>query len=94
VGSVFDWALDKHTCESLQNFVMLLNLYFTPLDQIVNMSLNDLRKRVATRDKTQTRTQMDESLVALDLGHRFSTSGVPLLSFHFQKNHLLEDLRH
>jgi hypothetical protein len=49
---------------------MLLGLDFMPLDQSVNMTLNDLRRRVATHDKTQTWTRMDELSVALDLGHR------------------------
>jgi hypothetical protein len=45
---------------------MLLGLDFMPLDQIDHMSLNGLRRRVATRDKTQTGTQMHEPSVALD----------------------------
>jgi hypothetical protein len=60
---------------------MLLGLDFMPLDQIVDMSLNGLRRRVATHDKTQTRTQMDELSVALDLGHQVSSSGAHPLSF-------------
>jgi hypothetical protein len=48
---------------------MLLDLYFMLRDQIINMSLNGLRRRVATHDKNQIQTQMDENLVALDLGH-------------------------
>jgi hypothetical protein len=35
---------------------------------------------------------MDEPSVALDLGHRVSASGDPLLSFCFPKKHFLEDL--
>jgi hypothetical protein len=54
---------------------MLLNLDFMPPDQIGHMSLNDLKRRVATRDKTQIETQMGEPLVALDLEHQFSTGG-------------------
>jgi hypothetical protein len=60
---------------------MLLGLDFMPLDQSVDMSLNGLRRRVATHDKTQTETQMDEPSVALDLGHRVSASGAHPLSF-------------
>jgi hypothetical protein len=45
---------------------MLLDLYFIPLEQIGDMSLNGLRRQVATRDKTQTETRMDEPSVALD----------------------------
>jgi hypothetical protein len=45
---------------------MLLGLDFMPPDQIDHMSLNGLRRRVATRDKTQTETQMHEPSVALD----------------------------
>jgi hypothetical protein len=45
---------------------MLLSLDFMPLDQIDHMSLNGLRRRVETRDKTQTGTQMHESSIALD----------------------------
>jgi hypothetical protein len=82
VGSVVTWALEKQTCRSLQNSVMLLGLDFMPLDQSVDMSLNGLRRRVATHDKTQTETQMDEPSVALDLGHRVSASGAHPLSFH------------
>jgi hypothetical protein len=69
VGSMVMWALAKKMCGSLQNSIMLLGLDFMPLDQIANMSLNGLRRRVATHDKTQTETQMDEPSVALDLGH-------------------------
>jgi hypothetical protein len=69
VGSVVMWALSKQMCGSLKTPVMLLGLDFMPLDQIANMSLNGLRRRVATCDKTQTETRMDEPLVALDLGH-------------------------
>jgi hypothetical protein len=54
---------------------MLLGLDFMPSDQIANMSLNGLRRRVATHNKNQTGTRMDESLVALDPGNKFSTSG-------------------
>jgi hypothetical protein len=57
---------------SLHNFVMLLGLDFIPLDQSSDMSLNGLRRRVSTRDKSQTKTQMDELLIAIDLGHRVS----------------------
>jgi hypothetical protein len=64
---------------------MLLGLDFMPLDQIGHMSLNGLRRQVATHDKTQTRTQMDEPSVALDLEHRVSASGAPPLSFCHQK---------
>jgi hypothetical protein len=71
MSSVVTWALEKQTCGSLQNSIMLLGLDFMPLDQIVDMSLNGLRRRVATHDKTQTETQMDEPSVALDPGTGF-----------------------
>jgi hypothetical protein len=45
---------------------MLLGLDFMPLDQIDHMSLNGLRRRVATLDKNQTETHMHESSVSLD----------------------------
>jgi hypothetical protein len=69
VGSVVTWALAKQTCGSLQNYVMLLSLDFMPPDQIGHMSLNGLRRRVATHDKNQTKTRMDEPSVALDPEH-------------------------
>jgi hypothetical protein len=50
---------------------MLLVLYFIPLDEIANMSLNGLRRQVAIHDKTQTETQMDKLSIALDLGMGF-----------------------
>jgi hypothetical protein len=61
---------------------MLLGLDFMPPDQIGHMSLNGLRRRVATRDKTQTETQMDEPSVALDPEHWVSASGAPM-HYHF-----------
>jgi hypothetical protein len=80
MGSVVTWALDKQTCGSLQNFIMLLSLDFIILDQITDMSLNGLRRQVSNHDKTQAETQMDEPLVSLDPGHQVSTSGAHLLS--------------
>jgi hypothetical protein len=59
VGSVVVWDLAKHTCGSLWNFVMDLGFDFMLLDQIANMSLNGLRRRLATRNKTLTEPQMD-----------------------------------
>jgi hypothetical protein len=44
---------------------MLPSLDFMPLDQIDHISLNGLRRRVETHDKTQSGTQMHGSLVAL-----------------------------
>jgi hypothetical protein len=86
------WALEKYMCKRLQNSIMLLGLDFMPLDQIANMSQNGLRKRVVTHDKTETETRMEKSLVALDMGHRVSSSGAPLLLFHILKKCLLHDL--
>jgi hypothetical protein len=94
VGSVVTWALAKSTCESLRNFVMFLGLDFMPPNQIGHMSLNGLRRRVATRDKNQTRTQMEKPSIALDLEHWVSASGAPPLSFRRLENRLLEYLRH
>ena len=71
---------------------MLLDLDFMPLDQIANMSLNGLRRLVATHDKTQTWAHMDEYSIALDLRNWVSASGDPPLSFHFLENHLLHDI--
>jgi hypothetical protein len=71
---------------------MMLGLDFMPLEQIVNMSQNGLRRRLATRDKTQTETWMDKPSVALDMGQRVLASGAPTLSFYFPDNYFLEDL--
>jgi hypothetical protein len=60
---------------------MLLGVAFMPADQIVNMSLNGLRRQVATHDKNQIGTRMDEPSIALNLGHQVSASGSPFLSF-------------
>jgi hypothetical protein len=73
---------------------MLLGLDFMPSDQIGHMSLNGLRRRVATIDKTQTGTRMHEPSVALDPEHQVSAIGAPTLSFHRPKNNLLEYLQH
>jgi hypothetical protein len=60
---------------------MLLDLDFIPLDQIGHMSLNDLRMRVETRDKIETKTWMPKPSVALDPEHRVSISEAHTLSF-------------
>jgi hypothetical protein len=73
---------------------MQLSLYFMPAIQIGHMSLNDLRRQVANRNKTQKETRMDEPLVALDLCHRVSASGAPSMSFRQPKKHFLEYLQH
>jgi hypothetical protein len=54
--------------------------FYAP-DQIGHMSLNGLRRRVATHDKTQIKTQMGEPSVALDLRTRFQLVGPLSLSF-------------
>jgi hypothetical protein len=72
---------------------MLLGLDFMPPDQIGHMSLNGLRRRVATHNKTKTGNWMHESPVALDPKHQVSASGAPTLSFHRLENHILEYLR-
>jgi hypothetical protein len=66
-----------------------------PPDQIGHMSLNGLRRRVATRDKTQNGTWMGMNR-QLHWIHStgFSASGAPMLSFHQLENCLLEYLWH
>jgi hypothetical protein len=46
-------------------------------DQIVNMSLNVLRRQVGTRHKTLTGPRMDESLAMLESGHQITNRGTP-----------------
>jgi hypothetical protein len=71
LGQIDLWELTK--------LVMPLGLDFMPPDQIGHMSLNGLKRRVATHDKTQTETRMGEPSVALDPEHWVSTrGGVPL----------------
>jgi len=65
MGSIIMWALTKHTCGSLQKSIMLLGLDFMPLDQILNVSLNGLKKRVATCHKTVIRAWMYEMMIVL-----------------------------
>ena len=84
---------EKQTCGSLQNSIMPLNLDFMHPDQISHMSLNDLRRRFATCDKTQTETQMDKLSVVLNLQHQVSSSGAPMLSFLPLENCFLEYLQ-
>ncbi len=90
------WNLSKQNCGSLQNSIMMLDLDFMPSDQIGHMSLNGLRRRVATIDKTQTQTgtRIYELSVALDLEYLVSTIGAPTVSLCQPKNNLLEYLQH
>jgi hypothetical protein len=73
---------------------MLLVLDFMPPNKIGHMSLNVLRRRVATIDKTQTETWMHDPLVALDTEHRVSVVGAPMLSFCRLESFLLEYLQY
>jgi hypothetical protein len=66
LASIVTWALAKHNFSSLRKSSMLPSLDFMPLDQIDHISLNGLRRRVETHDKTQSGTQMHGSSVALD----------------------------
>jgi hypothetical protein len=72
-------GLSKETYVSLQNYVIPLDLDFMPPYQISNMSLNDLRRQVATHDKTLIEPWMDELSIALDSRNLISTMGTPLL---------------
>jgi hypothetical protein len=63
------WYLDKQTCGILHNSIIPLDLDFMHPDQIANMSLNDLRRRVATHDKTLIGPWMEKMLVSLDSRH-------------------------
>jgi hypothetical protein len=76
-------GLGKKICGGLQKFVMILSFNFIPPDQISNMSLNELKRRFATRNKNLTQHQMDELLIALDLGKLVLFRGNPQLSFCF-----------
>jgi hypothetical protein len=58
---------------------MMLGLYFMPLDQIGDMSLNGLRRRFETCDKNQTMNWMEEPSVAMDLEHRVLAIRTPSL---------------
>jgi hypothetical protein len=82
VGSMVVWALAKNTCARAYKTLLCCSVWILcPWTKLPTCPLNGLRRRVATHDKTQTKTQMDELLVALDPGHRVSASGAPPLSF-------------
>jgi hypothetical protein len=87
-------VLGKTDLWSLRNSIMTLGLDFMPPNKIGYMSLNGVRRRVVTRDKTKTRSQMDEMLVELDPDHPVLASEAPPLSFHPPKNPLCEYLWH
>jgi hypothetical protein len=57
------WSLSKQNFGDLK---ISFSLVFMPSDQIVNMSLNELRRKVATRHKNLNGPLMDETLFALD----------------------------
>jgi hypothetical protein len=63
MGSVVAWALAKKTCGRLRKSIIPLGLDCMPPNQIGHMSLNGLRRRVATCDKTQIGTWMGELYV-------------------------------
>ena len=71
------WALDKHTFKILWNSIIILSFDFISPNQIVNMSVNGLRRRVASRHKILTKTLIDESSIALDSWHHITNRGNP-----------------
>jgi hypothetical protein len=79
VGIVVPWVLAIWTFWSLRNSVTSLDCDFVPPDQIVIVSLDGFRRRIATRHNTQTMPQIDESLVPLDSWHWIPARGTPLL---------------
>jgi hypothetical protein len=81
VGTVVMWELVIHTFWSLQNSVTSPGCDFVPPDQIVIVSLNGFRRRVATHHSTQTVPQIDETPVMLDSWHQFQLGGP--LSYDF-----------
>jgi len=94
VGSVVTWAFSKHTCRSiLRNSIIQLSFNFIPPNQIVNMSLNDLRRRVATHHKNIIDPRMDESSYVFYSGNQITTRGTPPLWFCFLENSLFEDIQ-
>jgi hypothetical protein len=68
VGSVVTWALAKYSLWDLMKLIYSTQFGFYASDQIVNMSLNGLRRQVATHHKTLIGPLMDEPSIALDLG--------------------------
>lgn len=85
------WEFSNQMCEILGNSIMILVLDFWPSDQIVNISLNDLRRWVSNHHKTLTWYQMDEPSVELHLALWVISRVTPQFSLHFLKNHFLED---
>jgi hypothetical protein len=59
-------GLGKKTHESLHNSIMPLDFDFMLSDQIVNMSMNGLRRRVATHHKNIIGPPMEKLSVALE----------------------------
>jgi len=79
------WALAKHTFRSLWNSIIILSFDFISPNQIVNMSMNGLRRRVASRHKILTKTLIYESSIALDSWHQITIRGTPLYDFVSRK---------
>jgi hypothetical protein len=77
MGSVPTWALDKHTCRSLWISIVVTGLYFIPLNQILNVSLNEFRKRVATFHKILIGAQIEESSITLESLYQIIGRGTP-----------------
>jgi hypothetical protein len=64
---------------SLQNSLMSPDCDFVPPDQIVIVSLNGFRRRIATCHNTQTMPRIDEPSVPLDSWHEIPDRGTYLL---------------
>jgi hypothetical protein len=68
-------GLGKTNVRELTKLCYVVRFGFYALEQMIKMSMNGFRRRVATHYKTQTGTQMDKSLVVLDPGHWVSAIG-------------------
>jgi len=83
MGRMVMRALANKTCGRIQKSIIPLGLGSIPPNQIVNISLNGLRRWVATFHKNVIVPWINEISIALEFGSQILAMGTPPLLFFF-----------
>ena len=84
VASVPTWTLPKHACMTHRNLVLMHSFHSMPRLGIQQVSLKACRRWDSTCDRMMFVARIDELSNLLDLRHRDSVMGGPLLWVHGQ----------
>ena len=93
VASVPTWNLPKHACMTQRKPILMHDFHSMPRIGIQEVSLKACRRWDSTCDRMMVVAQIDEPSDSLDLRHRDSAMGGPLIWFHGQETIFLVNFR-